>query len=138
VLAVVQRSVRMPLQPEQVLDDVVGGLFDALVADPRPARILTWAVLQADAMDFAGAARTFQPLIDLVHRFTDGVQGAGGLAGIDVKVVLGLIQGLLVYQFVDQPGHRFTFGADFADAAHAARVKAQVVRSARLLLGGSP
>lgn len=138
VLRVVQDSVRLPLKPEQVVDDVVGGLFDFFVEDGRPARIMTWAVLQADAMDFEGTAQTFQPLIDLCHRYVDQVQAAGSYVDLDLKIILGLFQGTLVFQVVDQPGHRWSFGKDFSDPGHAQRVKAQLLRAARLLiLGGN-
>lgn len=137
VLQVVQRSVRFPLVPEQVLDDVLGGLFDALVDDPKPARIMAWAILQADALDFASTASTFQPLVDLCRQYVDRLQADGLLPGVDVDVALGLLQGQLVFQFIDQPGHRWAFGADFTDPAHAARVKKELLRSARTLLGGS-
>ncbi len=139
VLSVVQGSVRFPLKPEQVVDDVVGGLFDAFAQDGRPARIMTWAVLQADAMDFEGTAQTFQPLIDLCHQYVDRVQAGGKYVNLDLKILLGLFQGMLVFQIVDQPGHRWSFGKDFTDPDHAQRVKSQLLAAARLLLlGGNP
>ena len=139
VLRVVQSSVRIPAVPEEVVDDVVGGLFDAFVRDARPPRILTWAVLQADAMDFEGTAQTFQPLIDLCHQYVDNVQAGGRYVNLDLKILLGLFQGMLVFQIVDQPGHRWSFGKDFTDPDHAQRVKSQLLQAARLLLlGGNP
>ena len=138
VLDVIQKSVRFPLVRGEVLDDVLGGLFDAFVENPKPARIMTWAVLQADALDFASTARTFQPLIDLAEQYVMPMEAEGVFGEQDIHLVLGQLQGMLVFQFIDQPGHRWSYGKDFSDPEHAARVKAQLLRSARLLVGGKP
>jgi AcrR family transcriptional regulator len=70
----VQGALRFPLVPEQVLDDVLGAIFDLFAEDQRPVRVLVWVWMQADSMDFEAAADTFQPLVDLCFQYIEHLQ----------------------------------------------------------------
>ena len=135
LLAVVAASVEQPLVPERVLEAVLGGLFDAFVQDARPARILTWASLQAGSLDFGATAGAFQGLVDLCVGYLRQLELEGLMGDIDYEMALNLLQGQFFFLFVDQPGHRRFFGKDLSDAAHAERSRAALLRAARLLLG---
>lgn len=128
-------AIRMPPVPEQVLEDVLGALFDSFVEDPAPIRLMAWAILQADSLDFEGTAETFKPLRDQLHAFVLPLQEAGVFGDLDVLLVLTHLQAILIHTFIDQPGHRWAFGKDVSDPEHAARAKAALIRSARALLG---
>ncbi len=119
-----------------VVESVVGTVFDVLAADPAPARILAWASLQSESMDFDAAARPFRPVVDLAVRLLQDAQARGEVAeGVDVQTVLVLLYDQILFTVVDRAGHRHHFGRDLRDADHARRVRAALVRSARLLLG---
>jgi len=135
VMQTIQGAVRFPLVPEQVLDDVMGALFDWFVDDPRPVRILVWAWMQADSMDFESTATTFDPLVELLFRYIESVKAGGRITDIDADVVTGLLQGALITPFIAQVAARRQLGTDFSDPDYAARVKAQLLRAARLLFG---
>lgn len=133
----VGEALEFPLDPQRVLETVVSALFDGLAADPRPIRILMWSWLQQDAQDSQSTGDAFQPLVDMCLEYTRLVRGSGGLPGIDVEVVLGLVQACVMFPFMDPAGTRRFFGTDLSDPAHVHRVKEQVLRSSFLLLGGS-
>jgi AcrR family transcriptional regulator len=114
---------------------LLGGLFDAFVADPRPARLMMWSAMQAGQLDFERTLSIFQPVIALGTTYFQAAQRAGELPEeIDVPVVLPLVFGLFIYTFIAQPGQRRHFGADVSDKQFGARTRAAMLDGAERLL----
>lgn len=131
----VQPALDLSRNPAEIVEEVVGACFDALVVDPRPIRIITWASMQAHSIDFGAAAERFQPFVRLGMSFIEGWVEAGLIADIDHEVVLALWWGQMLVAFIDEPGHRVFFGVDYSDPAHASRIRAGLVASALHALG---
>jgi TetR/AcrR family transcriptional regulator len=123
------------LPPGRMVEAVIGALFDALAADPRPARLLLWTTLQADSLDYEATATAFDPLVEVGMSTVAGLEAAGVIADVDHEVVIPLLHAQIIYAFVDRRGHRRFYGRDLSDAEHAARFKREFLRSVRLLLG---
>ncbi|HJL18636.1 MAG TPA: TetR family transcriptional regulator [Sandaracinaceae bacterium LLY-WYZ-13_1] len=135
-LATVQPVLARGGSPAALLEGAIGALFDALVADPRPIRVVLWATLHAEEMDYEGTARAFDPLVELTLRTVRGLQAVGLVdPEVDVEVMVPLLHGQVVYAFADRAGHRRFYGADLSDPAHAARVKRALLRTVRCALG---
>ena len=133
---VAARSVDGQMRLDQNLEGIVSALIDALVADPRPIRIVAWASLHAKFHDYRRTADNFRPLVDLLIPGLEGLQKEGHLAAdVDVKMAVPLLYGQVVYAFLDQVGHRGYFGLDFSDPDHALRFKRSLLRSVRVVLG---
>ena len=110
-------------------------LFDGLVKDPVPIRILLWATLQADSLDFDKTEENFQPFLDLAFATLKQMLQDKGVQNVDVEVVAAIGFGQFVFSFVDQAGYRRFFGKDFKDPAFAERFKRQLIRSSFVMLG---
>jgi AcrR family transcriptional regulator len=122
-----------PLSPlDQTLRQVIGDAFDALVEDARPIRIIAWASLQADRLDFGTTSERFQPVVQFGKQYFANLAARGG---IDHEAALASYWGMLLAVFIDQPGHRVFFGKDINDPAHAARMRASLIASALAILG---
>jgi AcrR family transcriptional regulator len=121
--------------PAEVLPGLLDAVFDALLEDPRPIRILMWASLQPESLDFEKTIDQFQPIVNLAVRYLEAARDAGQIGDVDIQVVLPLFWGQLVFAFVDQAGHRRFAGKDFSDPDFAARARRELLRSAFLLLG---
>lgn len=120
----------------EMLQAFIGELFDAFLADPRPARLMMWSALQAGSLDFDRTLAVFKPSIDLGVAYFTAAQRAGELPpDIDVPVVLPLVFGLFIYTFIAQPGQRHHFGADVSDPAFAARARTALLAGCERLLG---
>lgn len=120
----------------ETLRALLGDLFDAFAADPRPARLMMWGTLQAGQLDFDRTLAVYQPTISFGVTYFEAAQRAGELpADIDVPVVLPLVFGLFVYTFIAHPGQRRHFGADVSDPAFAARARVAMLDGAERLLG---
>ena len=75
-------------------------------------------------------------LVELGSAYFKSQQDAGHIAkDVDVEVVMPLVQGMLVYNFSNRPGLERSFKKTFADPAHAARFRREMIRAAELLLG---
>lgn len=115
---------------------LLGAMFDAFAADPRPARLMMWSALQAGELDFARTVAVFEPMIALGVTYFETAQRAGELPrDIDVPVVLPLVFGQFIYTFVAQPGQRRRFGADVSNPRFASRARAAMLDAAERLLG---
>lgn len=122
--------------PHHALEPVFTAIFDGLVQDNRPIRIVMWASLHSDSLDYAVAASHFRPVVDLAIPALEALQFQGELdPEVDVAVVVPLLYGQVVHAFMDQAAHRNYYGLDFRDPDHADRFKKNILRSARLLLG---
>jgi AcrR family transcriptional regulator len=121
--------------PAQVLPGLLDAVFDALLEDPRPIRILMWSSLQPEALEFEQTVQQFRPIVALAVRYLESARSAGEIGDVDIEVILPLFYGQLVFAFIDQAGHRLFAGKDFSDPAFAARAKRELLRSAFLLLG---
>jgi hypothetical protein len=128
-------AIRSPVTPDAVLENIIDAVFDELSRDPRPARILMWATLEADALDYEDSASAFQPVIDLLYGYLDTLSQSGLFENVDVEMAISLLHGMLAFQFIDRAGHRRFFRTDFSDPVHASRVKSEILRATRLLLG---
>lgn len=110
---------------------VLTDLFDSLAEDPRPIRIVTWASLQADLFDFRTVAEGFRPFFDFGLAYLKNWVEKGILReDIDYEAFLALYWGQLAVAFIDQPGQRIYFGADYTDPAHRDRIRESLIRSA--------
>ncbi len=135
-LAVFQDLLELEGGPEEAVQKIVGTMFDVFIENPKPARILTWASLQAESMDFDATEKVFEPLTSMGVAYVENLQSEGKLpADVDAHVAIALLYGQMIFAFVDQPGHRRFFGKDFGDREHAERVKRALVRQAQSLFG---
>jgi AcrR family transcriptional regulator len=133
-IAMTAAAKRQP--PREALRALLGALFDAFAADPRPARLMMWSALQASQLDFDRTLAVFQPLITFGVTYFQTAQRAGELPkAIDVPVVLPIIFGAFIYTFIAQPGQRRHFGADVSDPKFGPRARAALLDGAERLLG---
>jgi len=134
--AVVRDNLDLSLPPVELFERVIGALFDAVAEDPRSIRLVLWATMQSEALDYEATARAFDPIVETSVQTLRAMQAAGHLdPSLDVEVIIPLLHGQMVYAFADRAGHRRFYGVDLSDPAHAARFRAQLLRSVRLLLG---
>ncbi|HEY5948392.1 MAG TPA: TetR/AcrR family transcriptional regulator, partial [Kofleriaceae bacterium] len=113
LLAIAMAAVAKRKPARETLRALLGAMFDAFAADPRPARLMMWSALQAGQLDFDRTLAVFQPIITFGVTYFETAQRAGELPKhVDVPVVLPLVFGLFVYTFIAQPGQRRHFGAD--------------------------
>ncbi len=135
----VMRATRDCLDPASPVDvavrDLIGTIFDALVVDPRPIRIGTWASLQAESMDFPTVFQTFEPFFRMAVQYFSRLKTEGRIRDIDVEILLSTFYGQFVQAFLDQPSQRQYFGKDLSDPGHAARVRQTMIDAALILLG---
>jgi AcrR family transcriptional regulator len=136
LVAIALSTVAQKRPARDTLRDLLGAMFDAFVADPRPARLMMWSALQAGELDFERTVDVFQPMITLGVTYFQTAQRRGELpADVDVPVVLPLVFGSFVYTFIAQPGQRRRFGADISDRKFAARARTAMIAGAERLLG---
>jgi AcrR family transcriptional regulator len=122
-------------RPEALLE-VLGALFDAMAEDPRAVRIVAWAMLQADSMDFQHLSQAFTPAVRLLVDSVKAMQRRGEIdAAVDVETAISTLFGQFLYVLVNSAGQRFVWGQDLSDLAYRARMKAQLLRATRLVLG---
>lgn len=135
LLAIAMAAVAKRKPARETLRALLGAMFDAFAADPRPARLMMWSALQAGQLDFDRTLAVFQPIITFGVTYFETAQRAGELPKhVDVPVVLPLVFGLFVYTFIAQPGQRRHFGADVSDRKFAARARAAMLDGAERLL----
>jgi hypothetical protein len=114
------------------------------VAAPRRgvalwAQIIVWAALQSRHVDLVHTLEAFKPIIDIARGYFGAAQRARKLPRtVDVQLVLPILFGQFIYPFVGQAGQRWMFGADLSQPRFAARLRAELLRSADLLLGLEP
>ena len=123
-------------QPVEVaVPRLIGTIFDAMVADPRPVRIGQWASLQADSMDFPSVFQTFDPWFRLAVKYFTHLKEERRIRDVDVEVLLSTFYGQFAQALIDQPSQRQYFGYDLREPAHAARVRKCLIDTAMTLLG---
>jgi AcrR family transcriptional regulator len=136
LVAIAVSTVAQRQPARATLHALLGAMFDAFAADPRPARLMMWSALQAGELDFDRTLAVFQPMIALGVTYFQTAQRAGELpADIDIPIVLPLVFGQFIYTFIAQPGQRRHFGADVSDRKFAARARAAMLAGAERLLG---
>jgi AcrR family transcriptional regulator len=128
------------LPARQLVPQLLGRMFDALVLDPGMARIPLWAFLQADALDFTTTSSSLlEPLASILVMFATQAQAKGEIpASIDLPVVVPLLYGQFLFAFADPAGHRHLYGTDYSNPEHAARVRRAFVATACRTLGWDP
>ncbi|MEZ4240595.1 MAG: hypothetical protein R3F59_31450 [Myxococcota bacterium] len=108
----------------------------ALLADPRPMRIMVWAQLQPEGYDPALLAQAYEGPVRAAVAFLEAQQAAGRIpAEVDCGVAVLAFYGLLAEPLIEPGVHQRLLGADPSDPAHAARLERHVVRSGLRLLG---
>ena len=136
VLAVIAQHLDHEKPPAEVLTETLGALFDAMADDPRAARIVAWATLQSDSMDFEHLSTAFSPAVQLLIDSVKQMQTRGEIAAeVDVETAISMLFGQFLYVLVNSAGQRFTWGHDLSDPAYRARMKAQLLRATKLVLG---
>ena len=136
LLSIAMAAVAKRQPARATLRALLGAMFDAFAADPRPARLMMWSALQAGQLDFERTLDMFEPLLALGVTYFEAAQRAKELpADVDVPVVLPLVFGQFIYTFVAQPGQRRRFGADVSDPKFAARSRTAMIAGAERLLG---
>lgn len=136
VVARIGGHLDLSLPAEQAMVRLVDVVVDALVADPRPARLLAWAALQAESLDVKLTFGIYAPIIDGFVAFLERQRVNGALSSqMDVRVALSLLYSQVIFTFVDQAGHRNFFGSDVTSPEHAVRLKAALIESAQFLFG---
>ena len=122
--------------PEQLIERLIDAVFELLQRDPRPVRIVLWATLQAETLDYDAAVRAFDPIVERCIQALGAMRSAQLIAAnVDVEVAGPLLYSQIMYAFADGAGHRRYYGRDLGDPEHAARFRAELVRSAHLALG---
>jgi AcrR family transcriptional regulator len=135
LVAIAVATVAQRKPARETLRALLGAMFDAFAADPRPARLMMWSALQAGELDFDRTLAIFQPMIALGVTYFETAQRAGELAAdVDVPIVMPLVFGQFIYTFIAQPGQRRHFGADVSDKRFAARARAAMLDAAERLL----
>lgn len=111
-------------------------VFDGLVRDSRPIRVVMWAAIQPHEKDEDGVAQNFRPLVAFADAYLKAQRAIGLVpADVDTEVIAVLMHSMLTYTVVNTRGLRSTFGADLSDPALAARVREAIVAAALHLLG---
>ncbi|HEY5926898.1 MAG TPA: TetR family transcriptional regulator [Kofleriaceae bacterium] len=136
LLTIAMAAVAKRQPARATLRTLLGAMFDAFAADPRPARLMMWSALQAGQLDFDRTLDVFEPLIALAVTYFETAQRARELpADVDVPVVLPLVLGQFIYTFIAQPGQRRRFGVDVSDAKFGVRARTAMLDGAERLLG---
>jgi AcrR family transcriptional regulator len=121
----------------------------ALLADPRPMRVMVWAQLEAgsdprgfDPGLFVGGPHpallvaAYEEPVRAAIAFLESEQRAGRIpADVDCGVAVLTFYGLLAEPVIEPAVHLRILGRDPSDPAHAARVERHLVRSGLRLLG---
>lgn len=120
---------------EQLLE-ILGALFDAMADDSRPLRIVAWAMLQADSVDFNRLSAALTPALRLLIDSVKQMQIAGEIEStVDVETAISTLFGQFLYALINSPGQRHVWGHDLSDRVYRARMRAQLLRATVLVLG---
>ncbi|MEQ1508232.1 MAG: TetR family transcriptional regulator [Myxococcota bacterium] len=108
----------------------------AMLADPRPMRVMVWARLQPHGFDPALATDAWEPVVRLAVAFLEAQQRAGAIpASVDPGLAIVTFYGLLAEPLIEPAVHRRLFDRDPSDPDHAARIERHLVASGLRLLG---
>ncbi len=110
-------------------------VFDGLVRDPRPIRVVGWANLLPHDADRDGVANHFKPFVGFAYAYIRAQQAVGAIpANVDTDVFVLLIHNMLTYTLLNMRGMRSAIGADLTDPALAGRFREAIVTVALDLL----
>ncbi len=132
---IMMTSLDYDLPPRAGVPHFFEGLFDALAAEPELMRIVMWATLEADTLDYGKFRLQFQPLIEFGTTYLGAWQERGITPELDIEVLLMSIRAMVIFSFADRSGHKHAFGKDLDDPAHAKRVKDSLVQSCMAMFG---
>lgn len=108
----------------------------ALLADPRPMRVMAWASLHPQGFDRTVLEEAYGPAVRAAITYLEGEQHAGRIpAAVDVGLTVVTFYGLLAEPLIEPAVHHHLFGLS---AAHAARIENHLVASGLRLLGLPP
>lgn len=136
LLDIALRSADFTLPLKDALLRFLDLVVDAFIDYPYPVKILTWMAVQSELLDFDKTSKTFNPTAMMLTKNLKELQTQGAFdPEVDLEVALPLLYGQFLFLFNHHAGHRFLFGVDITDKAHAARVKKELGRIALLTLG---
>ncbi len=132
----VAATIDLSAHPRDAIAGFLRAVFDGLVRDPRPIRIVGWAALLPHDDDREGVARHFKPFVGFAYAYIRAQQSAGAIpASIDTDALVLLIHNMLTYTLLNARGMQSALGADLRDPALAARFREAIVTVALGLLG---
>lgn len=106
----------------------------AMLADPRPMRIMVWASLHPQGFDRALVEDAYGPAVRAAIGFLEAEQQAGRIAAdVDVGLTVVTFYGLVAEPLIEPLVHQHLFGG-----IDAARVERHLVASGLRLLGLPP
>ncbi|MEW6202592.1 MAG: hypothetical protein AB1546_11480, partial [bacterium] len=123
------------LPPEKMLPIFIGSVFDAFLKNQELMRIVMWMILEADSIDFARTHGGFQTVIEFGKPYLQQHIESGNIKNIDIDIVLMTIRAIFVFMLSENHSHIQSFGKDFSDSEHAARVKKSILQSIMSMLG---
>lgn len=132
---ILQTSVDFRLAPQELVPQLSDALFEAFLTHQELLRIVVWATLEADTMDYTKIRGSLSPLIAFGREYWVHHQQLGNIQVEDLDLALMHFRAVLWMAFVDSPGHRHHFGTDLSDPAHQKRVKKSVTAAFLSLMG---
>lgn len=134
-------QVDLAAPPREAISGFIRAVFDGLIKDPRPIRVIMWAMMQPHEEDRAGVAQSFRPFVDFANAYVRAQQARGMIPrSVDADVVVVLVHNMLAYTLINGRGLLTTFGGDLTDGAIAERFREGIVAAALdlLKLSGDP
>jgi len=129
-------QINLAAPPGDAIASFLRLVFDGLVRDARPIRIVGWAALLPHDDDREGVAHHFRPFVGFAQAYIRAQQAIGRIpASADTDVLVLLINNMLTYTLLNVRGARTALGSDMANPATAARVREAIVKVAMDLLG---
>ncbi len=129
-------QINLAAPPGDAIASFLRLVFDGLVRDARPIRIVGWAALLPHDDDREGVAHHFRPFVGFAQAYIRAQQAVGRIPpAADTDVLVLLINNMLTYTLLNVRGARTALGSDMANPATAARVREAIVKVAMDLLG---
>jgi len=132
----VAARVDISARPGDAIASFLRGVFDGLVKDPRPIRVVGWVAMLPHDDDREGVAGHFRPFVGFAYAYIRAQQSAGAIpSNVDTDALVLLIHNMLTYTLLNARGMRSVLGADLTDPALALRFRETIVSVALGLLG---
>jgi AcrR family transcriptional regulator len=124
-------QINLSAPPRDAIAGFLRLVFDGLVRDPHPIRVVGWAALLPHDADREGVAHHFKPFVGFAYAYIRAQQALGAIpATVDTDVLVLLIYNMLTYTMLNMRGMRSAIGADLTDPALAARFREAIVKVA--------
>ena len=132
----VAAQIDLSSHPRDAIASFLRKVFDGLVQDPRPIRVVGWAALLPHEEDREGVAQHFRPFVGFAQAYMRAQQSAGAIpTSLDIDALVLLIHNMLTYTLLNARGMRSALGGDLSDPALALRFREMIVTVALGLLG---